>query len=189
MKNEFMPEELHAATAHLVTETVDRLQEVLRYSHAPTEWEWPRMVLYRITDAQDTLGMLVGLHAAHALHAGCDPDLVRRYMQTSQQCSRAEMPRQQDVDYLYGLMGWPTADPKATRYITGKIQRAHRGDGDRHEEWTMACVHALQAFACAEPGELEPGELDDLPASISTKAKRVYATLGQQGSEPEPADT
>lgn len=167
-----MPEELRAATAHLVTETVDRLQEVLRYSHAPTEWEWPRMLLYRLTDAQDTLGRLVGIHAAHVLGAGCDPNALRRYMQTYQQCSRTEMPRQQDADYLDGLLGRPAEDTESSRYIAGRSRREHLGESDLHEEWTLACIHALQAFACDEPDEL-----DELSPSIRTKAKRVYVTL------------
>lgn len=167
-----MPAEIHAATARLVTETVDRLQEVLRYGRTTAEWEWPRMLLYRITDAQDTLGMLVGLYAAHAFRLGCDPDDLRQYMQIKQQRSRAEMPQQQDIDYLDGLMGLPSKDAESPRHIAGKVYRQRLNDGDLHEEWTLACIHALQAFACAEPDEL-----DELPASIGTKAKRVYATL------------
>ncbi|MFI0487485.1 hypothetical protein [Actinomadura sp. 9N215] len=182
MENEFMPEELHAVTARLVTETVDRLQEVLLYSRATSELEWPRMLLYRTTDAQDTLGVLVGLYAAHALRAGCDPVDLRRYLQTRQQVARTELPRRQEFDYLDGLRGRPIGDAGSSHYITGKVHREHVGDSDRHREWTLACIHALRAFACADPDEL-----DEVPASIRTKARRVYATLVYEGSEPEPA--
>ncbi|MFI0349920.1 hypothetical protein [Actinomadura sp. 9N407] len=182
MKNEFMPHELHAATVGLVTEATDRLQDVLQYSHAPTEWEWPRMVLYRLTDAQDTLGVLVGLHAAYARREGCEPDVLNRYLQTSQQRSRTEMPQQQDLDYLDGLTGQPDEDRNSGRYIHGKVQRDHLGDNNPHQEWTLACLHALHAFGCDDPDALQ-----DLPAHIKAKAQRVLTVLVQQGSELEPA--
>ncbi|MFC4054126.1 hypothetical protein ACFOY4_30915 [Actinomadura syzygii] len=184
MGNEFMPEGLHAATADLVTETVERLQEVLLYSQITAEEEWPRMLLYRITDAQDTLDMLVGLYAAQAFRAGCDPDVLKRYMQTSQECPRTQKPRQEDIDYLDGLIGRPPGKVRSGRYQSGQIQREHPGDSDlsdRHRDWTLACIHALQAFACAAPDALE-----DLPADIGSKAKRVYATVIQDGSQPDP---
>lgn len=173
VSNEFVPDEIHAVTARLITETVDRLQEVLRYSHAPAEWEWPRMALYRLTDAQDTIGTLVGIYAAHVLRGRPrDPDALRRYMQISQQRPRTEMPQQEDIDYLDGLMGRPVKDPESPRYIAGQVCREHLGESDPHREWTLACIHALQAFACDEPDEL-----DELSASIRNKARRVYATL------------
>ncbi|MGI5206196.1 hypothetical protein ACQEU6_32070 [Spirillospora sp. CA-108201] len=182
MREKPMPEELLAATARLVTETVDRLQEVLSYSQTTSDFEWPRMLLYRLTDAQDTIGMLVGLHAAHVYRAGYSRESIGRYTQTYQQVARTEIPQKQDFDYLDGLTGQPAKEERSSRYIAGKIARDHFGDSDFHEEWTIACIHALQALQCDEPEVL-----DQLPASISIKAQRVYATMTPERLETAPA--
>lgn len=173
-----MPDELLAATTALVTETVDRLQEVLHYSHGSAEWEWPRMLLYRITDAQDTLGLLVGLYAAHMYRAGCKSDLLGRYMQAYQQVSRSEMPRQEDFDYLAGFLGRPIEGEGSDWYIAGNVMRERLGRSDAHQEWTLACIHALQALNCGEPSEL-----DHLPPNVRDKARRVLATMASEHDE------
>ncbi|QXJ25807.1 hypothetical protein AGRA3207_007360 [Actinomadura graeca] len=175
MENEFMPKELLAATARMVTETVSYLQEVLAYGRSPSEWEWPRMMLYRATDAQDTLGMLVGLYAAHVQRAGHSPDDIARYLQTYQQRPRTQVPQQEDFDYLDGLTDRPARDGASGRYMLGKIAREGCGADNAPQQWTLACIHALGALS----GEGED-ELESLPPGIGDKARQLYSAMARE---------
>ncbi|MFC5185633.1 hypothetical protein [Actinomadura harenae] len=148
MTDKIVPDEVLAGSERLIVEAVDRLQEALSYGRDATEWDWPRMVLYRLADAQDVIGWVVGLHAAHAVQTGWSSDTVRGYLQTGQQVRRAEIPQQRDFDYLAGLTDEPAENEMSGPYITGKIQRRSIGKSAPHREWALACIPQR-----AEPGE------------------------------------
>ncbi|MEU3051303.1 hypothetical protein ABZ705_33250, partial [Streptomyces sp. NPDC006984] len=72
-----MPEPLRRAIHHLVSESVQNCQEVLRYTEPDQAHTWKRMTLYRATDAADTIDMMALLIAAYCEHTDMDPPRCR----------------------------------------------------------------------------------------------------------------
>ncbi|MFD6231311.1 hypothetical protein ACFWFZ_31290 [Streptomyces sp. NPDC060232] len=100
-----MPEPLRRAVNQLVSEAVGRCQEVMRYAASDVACDWKRMTLYRATDAADTMDCVSMLIAAYCEHNGMDPEILRGYLQLSQQHSRADGPQEEDRAYLADLLG------------------------------------------------------------------------------------
>ncbi|MFD0686019.1 hypothetical protein [Actinomadura fibrosa] len=64
--------------------------------------------------------MLLTVH-----QAGFEAEALTKYIQIKQQRDRAELPQQQDVDFLDGLLGWPAGESRSDWYAHGKSHRTH----------------------------------------------------------------
>ncbi|WP_432250743.1 hypothetical protein ACRAR1_29345 [Streptomyces sanyensis] len=119
-----MPEPLRRAIPHLVSESVQNCQEVLRYTEPDQAHTWKRMTLYRATDAADTIDMMALLIAAYCEHTNMDPPRCRS-------ASRVERSRsvltahEEDRAHVAGLMG-KALSYEVMRAPTNRM-RHHRG--------------------------------------------------------------
>ncbi|MFE5561669.1 hypothetical protein [Streptomyces sp. NPDC056544] len=100
-----MPEPLRRAVNQLVSEAVERCQEVMNFSAPDFAHDWKRMTLYRATDAADTMVGVSMLIAAYCEHTGMAPETLRGYLQLGQQHSRADGPQEEDRAHLASLLG------------------------------------------------------------------------------------
>ncbi len=87
-----MPEPLRRAIHHLVSESVQNCQEVLRYTEPDQAHTWKRMTLYPATDAADTIDMMAQLIAAYCEHTNMDPHTLQNRLHGGAQQLRAHGP-------------------------------------------------------------------------------------------------
>ncbi|WP_248000952.1 hypothetical protein [Streptomyces sp. RPA4-5] len=80
MEDPKMPEPLRRAVHRLVSEAVANLQEVLRYTEPDQAHAWKRMMLYRATEASDTLNMVAMLIAAYCQRTDMCQDTLTSYL-------------------------------------------------------------------------------------------------------------
>ncbi|WP_331720051.1 hypothetical protein [Streptomyces sp. NBC_00147] len=182
-----MPEPMRRAVNQLVSEAVERCQEVMSYAASDVARDWKRMTLYRATDAADTMDCVAMLIAAYCEQVGVDPETLQGYLQLSQQHNRADGPKEDDRAHLAGLLG--QAAPAGASALGGI--RMMYGRGQRQAEaaqqpedhpevlFTMACLHGLKAKLCDDLGSL-----DRFPPEVAAMARRVAECL----EVPKPAN-
>ncbi|MFD9687760.1 hypothetical protein ACFWXO_18605 [Kitasatospora sp. NPDC059088] len=74
-------------------ETADYLNEALRYSAPQLAGHgWARMVMYRVADAMDTIGLFVGEIAVELEQCGAELKTIRRLLKADQECLRTAQP-------------------------------------------------------------------------------------------------
>lgn len=179
-----MPEPMRRAVNQLVSEAVERCQEVMSYAASDVARDWKRMTLYRATDAADTMDSVAMLIAAYCEHVGMAPETLRGYLQLSQQHSRADGPQEEDRAHLAGLLGEtePVDTDELVRMMYGRGQ--HQAQAAQQPEdapevlFTMACLHGLRAKLCDDLSSL-----DRFPPEVAAMARKVTEAL----EVPEPA--
>ncbi|MCZ4098105.1 hypothetical protein [Streptomyces sp. H39-C1] len=182
-----MPEPLRRAIHQLVSEAVQNLQEVLRYTEPDIAHDWKRMTLIRATDASDTMDMASLLIAAYCQRTGMAMDTLASYLQTRQQHSRAAGPTDDDRAHLAGLLGEPAPENGGEqgglglRYWRGQYtaESAQQVEDDPQKLFTEAVLHGLRARLCDDVDALD----SYLPPHVAELARKVAGVL----EEPQPA--
>ena len=175
-----MPEPMRRAVHQLVSEAVERCQDVLNYSSPDVARDWKRMTLYRATDAADTMDSVAMLIAAYCQHTGMGPETLQGYLQLSQQQSRAAGPQDDDRAHLAGLLGEAepadSDEPGALRMHYGRGQHqaeaAQKPEDDPQVLLTVACLHGLRARLCDDVSWL-----DRFPPEVAAMARKVADAL------------
>ncbi|MDX3131410.1 hypothetical protein PV367_16865 [Streptomyces europaeiscabiei] len=181
MESTPLPEPLRRAVHHLVSETVQNCQEVLRYTEPDQAHTWKRMTLYRATDAADTMNMVAMLIAAYCQHTGMAADTLQSYLQVGQQELRAAGPQDDDRAHVAGLMGEALsyealrAPANRMRHHRGQRQaeQAQRPEDDPQKLFTEACLHGLRARLCDDVDALD----SYLPPQVAQLARKVAEAL------------
>lgn len=181
-----MPEPMRRAVNQLVSEAVERCQEVMSYAASDVARDWKRMTLYRATDAADTMDCVSMLITAYCEDVGVNPETLQSYLQIGQQHRRADGPQNHTRAHLAGLLGKeaPAGSDEigAVRTMYGRGQRQAE-DAKQPEDapevlFTMACLHGLRARMCDDLSSL-----DRFPPEVAAMARRVAGCL----EVPEPA--
>ncbi|WP_234317264.1 hypothetical protein [Streptomyces sp. NRRL WC-3744] len=179
MEDTQMPEPLRQAVHQLVSEVVMNCQEVLRYTEPDQSHTWKRMLLYRATDASDTMDKAAMLIAAYCQRTGMALDTLASYLQTRQQRSRAAGPKDSDRYQVAGMLGTPLPpeddqDAKmrfsmGRRYAEGGLM----AEPDEQRLFTEACLHGLYARLCDDVDALD----SYLPPHVAALARKIAEVL------------
>jgi hypothetical protein len=176
MATEPMPTALRNTTRAYISEIIANLGDVLRFTYDDRARDWRRMTGYRLTDAEDTAGLLADIYAARHAEDGLERRTVESYLQVSNQETRSARPS------LWARAA--VADMDGGQRPAGSerevVLPSHRAEpGDPRNMQTEAVLTALQATLHADTAFLE--HLDD-----DTRAMAVRVMDALQGA-PVPA--
>jgi hypothetical protein len=176
MNEEFMPEPLAAGVRRAVQESVGHLQEVVRFTHPDVAYDWPRMTMYRLGDAADTLNGIAMTITAYLEQQGVPTFDIRQFLQPSQERLRAGGPTAQDRAHLAGLLGDPgSGEGTSAMRLWGRAEAS--GELDVQQERVEVCLHALRAIEYdGDPMDC----LGFLPPAVREVALRVIDALQPQ---------
>ncbi|MFB6614673.1 hypothetical protein ACFCV9_10725 [Streptomyces sp. NPDC056367] len=162
-----------------ITEAVKSLAEVSRYADGDDPFDVPRMVLYRLGDAIDTLSQISRVVALHYREEGRAEHDLRSYLQPGQERARTAAPDDSDRAYLAGLLGRPGAEQDETgMYGWGKSIVEHF-DTEVQEISTRAALYALSSRLDEELSY----SLGDLQGPARELALQLIPLLAQKEHE------
>ncbi|MGP3636861.1 hypothetical protein ACTU45_26485 [Streptomyces sp. 24-1644] len=145
MHDATMPAGLVCGINATITEAMNSLAEVMRYADGNDPFDVPRMVLYRLGDAIDTLSQISRVVTLHYREEGRSEHDLLSYLQPGQERARTAAPDDSDRAYLAGLLGLSEAQQDETgMYVWGKSTVEHI-DIEPQVISTRAVLHALSS--------------------------------------------
>lgn len=181
-----VPAELPALAAHHIDAVCGYFHQVLDQQYLALHYgDWCRMVLYRLTDAQQHLELLVGAIAAHMQHRQVLPERIASNLQVR---SVGEVDTRISAEarhQLAGLLDLPCPAPEdAFLDIDCTIGHgiAHR-DGSPRSERKVTLEAFLAAIYSGYPSD--PGALDDLPDTLRTCAENAARLSFTPDTQPD----
>ncbi|MFJ3841778.1 hypothetical protein ACIPY6_40615 [Streptomyces sp. NPDC090054] len=182
MDDATMPPGLVCGINATITEAVKSLTEVTRYANGGNPFDVPRMLLYRLGDAIDSLSQISRIVALHYREEGRAEHDLTSYLQPRQERARTAAPDESDRAFLAGLLGRPQTEPDETgMYLWGKSIADH--SGTEPQEITMqAVLYALSS----QPDEDLSYSLGDLQGPRRELALQLLPLLAQKEGVEEP---
>ncbi|MFF4647733.1 hypothetical protein [Streptomyces sp. NPDC001389] len=161
-------------------EAVRDLTDALRYAQVSNPFNVPRMVLYRLGDAIDTLSQITRVITLHYRQSGCAEQDLASYLQPRQERPRTGEATDSDHHYLAGLLGRPRPSDNGSPtglYDWGQMEAEYTELPEIVN--TLACLYALRANFSEEPEEV----FADLAEPTRTVARAVAQHLLQAPAE------
>ncbi|MFJ3880908.1 hypothetical protein ACIPW5_26125 [Streptomyces sp. NPDC090077] len=179
-----MPAGLVSGIHASACEAVRDLTDALRYAQGNSPFNVPRMVLYRLGDAIDTLSQITRVITLHYRQNGWAEQDLTSYLQPRQERPRTGEAAESDHHYLAGLLGRPCPSDNGSPtglYDWGRMEAENPNLPEVVN--TLACLYALRAAFSEEPEAV----FADLDEPTRTVARGVAQHLLRAPAE-EPCD-
>ncbi|MER7982614.1 hypothetical protein [Streptomyces sp. NPDC095817] len=169
-----VPSELPRLAAHHIDAICGYFHHVLDHQYLAHHYgDWCRIALYRLTDAQEHLHLLIGTIAAHMQHHGVIPQRIASNLQVRSVDEVHKIITTDARHQLAGILGLPCPGPEETPLDIdcsigeGIAQRS----GFVHAEREATLEAFLAALYSGYP--YDPTALDDLPDVTRCIAERA----------------